>query len=127
MSGVLIYVFLSFMLSGCEIKEPTAPDWNLDINLPFSQKSFNIFDILKRSGNIGFDSSENETVFLFGESAYSRKFGDDIRFDGYPLTNVKAVSTFQIDTAVAIDDSTFIRKAEFINGVLSFTFYNNTN
>ena len=124
---VLIYVFLSFMSSGCEIKEPTSPDWNLDINLPFSQKSFNIFDILKRSGNIGFDSSENETVFLFGESVYSRKFGDDIRFDGYPLTNVKAVSTFQIDTAVAIDDSTFIRKAEFINGVLSFTFYNNTN
>ncbi|MGB4850910.1 MAG: hypothetical protein WBQ38_01225, partial [Ignavibacteria bacterium] len=74
-SGVFIYVFVTFVLSGCEINQPTIPDWNLDINLSFSQKSFNIFDILKRSGNIGFDSSENETVFLFGESAYSRKFG----------------------------------------------------
>ncbi len=122
-----MYILFTYFFSGCEIKEPTMPNWDTDISLPFSQKSFDIFDILKRSGNVGYDSSDNGTVFLFGESSYIRKFGEDIRFDGYPLTNVTAVSTFQIDTAVVIDDSTFIRKAEFLSGVLSFTFYNNTN
>lgn len=121
---ILIYFTVLYSLSGCEINGPSIPNWEADINVPFSQKNYNIFDILKRSGNIGYDSSGSGTVFLFGESDYVRKFGDDIRFDGYPLTNVTALSTYQIDTALIIDDSTFIRRGEFINGVISFTFYN---
>jgi len=115
------------LFSGCEIKEPSAPQWDIDLNLPFSNKSYNIFDILRRSGNVGFDSSNNKLAYLFGESNYKRVFGDEIKFDGFPLTNITAVSTVQFDTSLKIDDSTFIRRAHFLNGILNFTFFNTSN
>ena len=42
----VIYTFTSFFY-GCEIKEPVAPSWDIGLNLPFTNKSYNIFDIIK--------------------------------------------------------------------------------
>ena len=122
----VIYSIASFFY-GCEINEPAAPTWDIDLNLPFTNKSYNIFDIIKRSGNVGSDSLNNDLVFLYGESNYKRSFGEDIKFDGLKTTEVTAPSTLELDTFVVMDDSTFVRKIEFLNGVLNFTFINNSN
>ncbi|MEP7146626.1 MAG: hypothetical protein ABI792_06420 [bacterium] len=114
------------MFYSCEIKQPAAPTWDVDLQLPFSNKSFNIFDILKRSGNIGYDSMKNNLVFLFGESKYVRSFGEDIKFDGLKTTEINAPSTFVLDTFIVVDDSTFVRRTEFLNGRFNFTFQNNS-
>lgn len=118
---------ISSLFYGCEIKEPAAPSWDVDLNLPFTNKSYNIFDIIKRSGNIGSDSLNNDLVFLYGESSYKRSFGEDIKFDGLKTTEVTAPSTLELDTFIVMDDSTFVRKTEFLNGVLNFTFFNNSD
>lgn len=117
----------ALFIYSCEIREPSAPEWDVNLNLPFSKENYNIFDIIKRSGNIGLDSIGENLVYLFGESNYKRKFGDDIKFDGYPKTFFEAVSNIQSDTSLVIDDSTFIRRAEFLNGEFKMTFYNNSN
>lgn len=122
----VIYIVASFFY-GCEINEPAAPTWDIDLNLPFTNKSYNIFDIIKRSGNIGADSLNNDLVFIYGETNYKRSFGEDIKFDGLELTDVTAPSTLELDTTIIVDDSTFVRKSEFLNGVLNFTFFNNSN
>ncbi len=127
-----LLIFLGLYLSAiafnsCEIKEPSAPSWDVDLNLPFTNRSYTILDILDRSKNTGFDSTDNNLVFLFGESDYKRKFGEEIKFDGVKTTAITSPSTLQLDTALVIDDSTMIRRIEFLNGTLNFTFFNSSN
>jgi hypothetical protein len=123
---VILY-FSAISFYSCEIKEPAAPSWDINLNLPFTSKSYTILDILDRSNNTGFDSLNNNLVFLFGESNYERKFGRDIQFDGIKTTDVIAPSTTMLDTFVVIDDSTFINRMEFLEGSLNFSFFDNSN
>ena len=115
------------LFNSCSIDEPSAPTWDVGLNIPITSKSYNIFDILKRSGNISYDSLNNDLVFLFGESNYNRSFGEDIKFDGLETTEITAASTLKLDTSIVIDDSTYVRNMDFLNGELDFTFFNKSN
>ncbi|MBK8551087.1 MAG: hypothetical protein IPL53_08550 [Ignavibacteria bacterium] len=121
----LVYL-TSSLLTGCSIDEPSAPSWDVGLNLPFTNKTYNIFDIIKRSSNVGFDSTNNDLVFLYGETNYKRSFGEDIKFDGINTTEVTYPSALRLDTFIVVDDSSFVNRMEFLNGVLNFTFFNKT-
>ena len=125
-SGFLLFIVTAHTFHSCQINEPGLPSWDVGINLPISDKQFNIFDIIERSQNIGIDSSDGNTVFVFGSSDYRREFGEDVKFDGIEPTKVTAPSVFQIDTSLVFDDSTLIRRADFLNGILKFTFNNSS-
>lgn len=125
-SKVILIVLLTVYISSCEIQEPSLPVWDVDLNIPFTTDSYNIFDIIKRNSNVGFDSLNNDLVFIYGESNYKRSFGEDIKFDGIKTTEIKAPSTFRLDTSIVIDDSTFVTRTEFLNGNLKFSFFNNS-
>lgn len=124
---VAIIILIFSVIYGCQINEPNLPSWDVGLNLPISDDEYDIFDIIERSENIGIDSAGGNTIFIYGTSRYKREFGDDINFDGIEVTEVKAPSVFQIDTALVFDDSTYIRKAEFLSGALKFKFNNNTS
>ena len=123
-SSVLLIFFIN--IYGCQINEPNLPSWDLGMNLPISNDQYDIFDIIERSNNIGIDSLNGNTVFIYGSSNYKREFGDDIKFDGIPVTKVEAPSVFNLDTTLIFDDSTYVQRADFLNGILKFTFNNNT-
>ena len=124
-NGIML-LLLSFYITSCEIQEPSLPTWDVDLNIPFTSKSYNIFDIIKRNSNVGFDSLNNGLVFIYGETNYKRSFGEDIKFDGVKTTEINAASTFRLDTSIVVDDSTFVTRTEFLNGNLSFNFLNNS-
>ena len=124
-NGIML-LLLSFYITSCEIQEPSLPTWDVDLNIPFTSKSYNIFDIIKRNSNVGFDSLNNGLVFIYGETNYKRSFGEDIKFDGVKTTEINAASTFRLDTSIVVDDSTFVTRTEFLNGKLSFNFLNNS-
>jgi hypothetical protein len=123
----LLFLACLFSIQGCQINEPNLPSWDVDLSLPISDEQYDIFDIIERSNNIGIDSSDGNTVFVYGTSSYKREFGEDIKFDGISTTQVKAPSSFSLDTALVFDDSTFVQRADFLNGVLKFTFNNITS
>lgn len=126
-SKVISVFVLIISISSCEIQEPSLPVWDVDLNIPFTTDSYNIFDIIKRNSNVGFDSLNNDLVFIYGESNYKRSFGEDIKFDGIKTTEIKAPSTFRLDTSIVIDDSTFVTRTEFLNGILKFSFFNSSS
>ena len=126
-SASLLCLTCFTVLNGCQINEPNLPSWDVDLSLPISDEQYDIFDIIERSNNIGIDSSNGNTVFVYGTSSYKREFGEDIKFDGITATQVKAPSSFSLDTALIFDDSTFVQRADFLNGVLKFTFNNITS
>lgn len=123
---VLLIFVLALFISSCEIQEPSLPVWDVDLNIPFTSDSYNIFDIIKRNSNVGFDSLNNDLVFIYGESNYKRSFGEDIKFDGIKTTEIKAAGTFRLDTSIVFDDSTFVTRTEFLNGNLKFNFINSS-
>jgi hypothetical protein len=115
------------LISGCQINEPGLPSWDVDLNLPITDDHYDIFDIIERSENIGVDSANGNIVYIYGTSNYRREFGEDIKFDGIEETQIKAPTLTSIDTALVFDDSTFIKRADFLSGVLKFTFNNSTS
>ncbi len=126
-AAVCALFIASYFANSCQISDPNLPSWDVGLNLPISDEQFNIFDVIERSQNIGIDSSEGNTVYVFGSSNYRREFGEDVKFDGIVPTDVKAPSVFLLDTSLVFDDSTFIKKADFLNGILKFTFNNTTS
>lgn len=125
----IIYLFVTLILIStffysCEVNSPSLPVWDVDLNLPFANKSYNIFDLVKHNNNIGADSLNNGLIFLYGESNYRRSFGEDIKFDGVKTSTITAPSTFQLDTFIVIDDSSYVRYMSFLNGTLNFSFSN---
>lgn len=126
LAGILL-ISIMILYTGCQINEPNLPSWDVGLNLPVSDRSYDIFDIIERSENIGIDSVNGNNIFVYGTSKYKREFGDDIEFDGIQKTPVKAPSVFSIDTSLVFDDSTFVRRADFLTGVLKFVFNNITS
>ena len=120
----VLLILLSISLSSCELKSPSLPNYDIDLRIPFSIKSYNVFDIINRSSNIGIDSLNNNIIFIYGESNYRRVFGEDIKFDGIKETFITAPSTLQLDTSVTFNDSTFITTMDFLSGSLTFKFFN---
>jgi hypothetical protein len=55
LSYILISLFilatLSFLLTSCNIKEPTAPNWDVALNLPIAKKSYTLYDIIEKKTN----------------------------------------------------------------------------
>jgi len=118
------FFIISILFCSCEIKSPALPNYDIDLRIPFTIKNYNIFDIIDRSNNIGIDSSNNNLLFIYGESNYRRIFGEDIKFDGIKKTFVTSASTLELDTIITINDSTFVTGMDFLTGDLNFTFYN---
>ncbi|HAY35167.1 MAG TPA: hypothetical protein PK536_03145 [Ignavibacteria bacterium] len=120
----VLLLLITVSISSCELKSPSLPNYDIDLRIPFSVKSYNVFDIINRSGNIGIDSLNNNIIFIYGESNYRRVFGEDIKFDGIKKTFITSPSTLQLDTFITFNDSTFISTMDFLTGSLTFKFFN---
>lgn len=44
---VVIFMFLTALIQSCNIKEPTAPNWDVTLNVPIANKSYTMIDIIE--------------------------------------------------------------------------------
>ena len=44
-------MFLIALIQSCDIKEPTAPNWDVSLNVPIANKSYTMFDILENKSS----------------------------------------------------------------------------
>jgi len=47
----IIFMFLIVLIQSCDIKEPTAPNWDVSLNIPIANKSYTMFDILENKSS----------------------------------------------------------------------------
>ena len=40
------------IMQGCNVKEPTAPNWDVSLNLPITNKSYTLFDIVEKKSSL---------------------------------------------------------------------------
>ncbi len=125
---VLFVLIATHFQYGCDIKEPTAPEWDITGNLPIINRYYYIFDILKNSGNINYDST-NGNVILSGSTKSTDAFGSEIKSSGVALTTYNILSNNNSDTTIliAFDDSTQAKYMSFLSGDLIINFYGATS
>lgn len=121
---ILFVLIASLSQYGCDIKEPTSPEWDITGNLPIMNRYYYIYDILKNSENINYDST-NGNVILTGSSKTTNQFGTDIKSDGVPLSTYNILSNYSVDTTLLIsyDDSTQATYMTFLSGNLIINFF----
>jgi hypothetical protein len=124
---VLIVLISSLAQNGCDIKEPTAPEWDITGNLPIVNRYYYIYDILKNSSNVLYDST-NSNVILTGKSQTINQFGTDIKSDGVQQSFYSVPTNHVQDTTILIsyDDSTQAAFMSFLNGELILKFWGAT-
>lgn len=120
---VLIVIIPAFLHFGCDIKEPTAPEWDITGNLPIINRYYYIYDILKQSSNTHYDSI-NGNVILTGSTATTNLFSE-IKSEGVGQSFYNVPSNLIQDTTIFIyfDDSTQASLISFLNGDLILKFW----
>ncbi len=123
---ILLAIFFIIIQAGCDLKEPAAPEWDIFANLPIVNKYYYVYDILKNTSNVYYDSSSRRNVVLTGSARTANQFGTDIKSDGVPETQYAILTNYILDTTVQIsyDDSTQASFLSFLNGELILKFNN---
>lgn len=108
---LLFFSFVLFFLS-CELKEPSAPNWLIDANLPITDRVHNIVDLLKDEGDIYYDEEGN--AYFSDETSSNSKFEKKIIINGYSGATVN-FPTQVSDTIVDVpfDDSSYVTTLYF--------------
>ncbi|HEY5124148.1 MAG TPA: hypothetical protein VIK14_10475 [Ignavibacteria bacterium] len=121
---VCLFLMLSLLQSACDIKKPVAPEWDITANLPIINKYYYIFDMLKHTSNIFYDSTNRNNVVFTGSSKTTNQFGTDIKSDGVSETSYIILTNYSQDTTLPIsfDDSTQASFISFLNGNLIIKF-----
>lgn len=120
---VLIALISSLSQFGCDIKEPTAPEWDITGNLPIINRYYYIYDMLKNSTNTHYDSL-NSNVILTGTTATTDLFSE-IKSDGVGQSFYNVPTNLTQDTTIIIhfDDSTQASFISFLSGELILKFW----
>ncbi|MFA5012211.1 MAG: hypothetical protein WC644_09715 [Ignavibacteria bacterium] len=120
---VLISLIPLISQSGCDIKEPTAPEWDITGNLPIINRYYYIYDMLKHSTNILYDSL-NSNVILTGTTANTDLFSE-IKSDGVGQSFYNVPTNLTQDSTIFIqfDDSTQASFISFLSGELILKFW----
>lgn len=124
--GCVVLLTAVFLFS-CEFEEPAAPSWDVNANIPFTNKSYSVFDIIKKSRNLASDSANNNQIYLFGQADMTKPFGESIVSGEGNLETYLAPAAIEFDTSVVFDDSTVVYDISFLGGLMNFNFYNNSS
>ena len=85
----LFYVFLAMiilaLIQSCDIKEPTAPNWDVSLNIPIANKNYTMLDIIKsKSSSIQhYLSGANQNLLYYSNVQQMDKItlGDKLKPD----------------------------------------------
>ena len=123
-AAIVLTVLISALSQlGCDIKEPTAPEWDITGNLPIINRYYYIYDMLKNSTNTHYDSV-NSNVILTGTTATTDLFSE-IKSDGVSQSFYNVPTNLTQDTTIIIhfDDSTQASFISFLRGELILKFW----
>lgn len=122
---ILIPVLLIFLwVSGCDLQNPSAPNWYVDANLPLLEKVHTIYSLLRNEHNIGYD--ENANAYLSDKAKSADRLQNKFRLNGTGDVNLKLPTMLDTMVAAPFDDSTFVTTLYFEASTpaanLSYTF-----
>ena len=129
--NAIIFIVFLLVVSGC-VKFPDeviAPSWDTDFNIPITNKTYKLADILKPQKYIDIDSDSNYIFssdthkYSTGVSEYLDKSADTVTTD---FNDVVAENT-EFDVYLPFPGEIKLSKAVFKEGLLNFHASNHSN
>ncbi len=99
-----ISIFFALIVQSCSIKEPTAPNWDVSVNLPIVNKNYTLYDILeKKSGEIGhYTQGAVNNLLYFTQSDQIEKLDleNKIKIEPFSASESESLSNIEISSDV---------------------------
>ena len=94
----LILVLISFMQS-CGIKSPTAPSWDVALNLPLVDTTYSILDMIKKDSSIVKPDYTKQGLLVYSTVKDVEKIevSDKLTVDGFSTNTSKEIGSITID------------------------------
>lgn len=110
----IIAVLLLLLLSGCEIKEPIAPVWDVELNLPFVNRTYTLKEIVERdTSNLKVRSDTAIIVFEQLQELNSIKIENRMTLDA-PTKSIKTtVGAIKVNTVATLTEE--VKMTQWMN------------
>ncbi|MCL5028027.1 MAG: hypothetical protein M1480_03300 [Bacteroidetes bacterium] len=130
-SILLITLFVSVFISGCldVPKNLIMPQWDVDLNIPMINRSYQLSDIIKKQNYIYVDTiSPQNIIYQIKSNNYSQSVGvsqfvSATPSSSSPTTTVFA-DNFMHNLYIQFPDGIQLDSATFSSGLFSYTFQN---
>jgi hypothetical protein len=98
----ITYLVLAVVVLGsCSLKEPTAPNWNVPLNIPITNKSYTLFDIVeKKSTDVKhYTEGANLNILYYTHTEEIEKLGleNKIKIDPFSGEASNSIGTININ------------------------------
>ena len=104
----LLLVLISFMQS-CDIKSPTAPSWDVALNVPLIDTTYSIFDMIKKDSSIVKPDYTRQGLLVYSTVKEVEKIevSDKLKVDGFSTSSSKQIGSITINGESAQADVGF--------------------
>jgi len=85
LNTIILLFILSLVFQGCNIKQPTAPSWDVSFNLPIAKKYYTLSDIIQKKSSLisNYTSGTNKDILYY--------------------SNIKAISDINIKNQLKVE------------------------
>jgi|CZKP01.1.fsa_nt_gi hypothetical protein len=136
MQKLLLYIigsisFLAVLIQGC-VSLPSdviMPQWDTDLNLPITTKSYNLNDIIKSQNYISINSQDSTYLISsdsLGQNIAISQFLQVNTESSTPSIPVLAGGTTPIDAFIQFPDGAKLSQAVISNGIFKIVAHNNS-
>jgi len=102
----IIFMFFIALIQSCDIKEPTAPNWDVSLNVPIANKSYTMFDILENKSS----TIQHYTDITNGNLLY---YSNTKQMDKIVLSDKLKSDTPGVNGAISINSDSVISDIDF--------------
>jgi hypothetical protein len=97
---IILLFILSFVYQGCNIKQPTAPSWDVSFNLPIAKKYYTLSDIIEKKSDLikNYTSGANKDILYYSNvnTIDEIKIKNQLKVDGTSQTVSNTIGIFSI-------------------------------
>ena len=98
--GTFILLVLISFIQSCGIKSPTAPSWDVALNLPLVDTTYSILDMIEKDSSIVKPDYTKQGLLIYSTVKDVEKIevSDKLTVDGFSTNTSKAIGSISIDS-----------------------------
>ncbi|MCK9425253.1 MAG: hypothetical protein M0Q21_04330 [Ignavibacteriaceae bacterium] len=97
--GILLVLVLILFVQSCGIKSPTAPSWDIALNLPLVDTTYSILDMIKNDSSIVKPDYTKQGLLVYNTVKEVEKIevSDKLTVDGFSTNTSKQIGSISIN------------------------------
>ncbi len=95
---VIIVASVLVLLPSCDVKSPTAPSWDIELNLPLLDSTYSILDIVEKDTTMLRPDYTKDGLLIYSTTQEVEKIevSDKLKVDGFVTTSSKEIGSLSI-------------------------------